>query len=264
MTNLEIIVNAAYELNLVDEESAMQILESEDCPFHSFQEWKRLGFSVKKGEKALFKCALWNKAKVQDKDSKEEVEKFVKRFAYIFSKEQVEKTEVAKQKLAKAEKKEEVKEERKVFRKVNGKATAEVVGTVTEEDVKKYNKAKAQTQTKKTSKKASQPKAESKAKTVKATAKTVQPKAEKTIAKPKATQPKAEVVKTETKKNAGKKLAKAEKGKMTSYIKDGIEFVRIDLTKENGNNAWLVMRKDFFLNLPKKTVKEIYKKWALD
>ena len=248
MTNLEIIVNTAYELNLVSEEEAMNILETENCPFHSFHEWKRLGYSVKKGSKALFKCVLWNREKELDKNSNQEVETFKKRWTYIFGKDQVEKTEIAKQKLAEQkEEKKEVKEERRIFRKTkDGKAV--LVSANAEE------KLAPKKTSKKSAKKTAQPKAESKAKTVKA--KTVsQPKAEvKTV---KATQPKAEV------KKAGKKLAKAPTAKMTSFIRNGEEIIRIDMTNEVGNPGFLEMTRSYYMGLSKTVRNQIEKKWGL-
>lgn len=47
-------------------ESAFNALLAADC-FHTFAEWKRLGYSVKKGEKAALTCMLW---KYTDKPGK--------------------------------------------------------------------------------------------------------------------------------------------------------------------------------------------------
>lgn len=59
---------------------------------HTFAEWKRLGFSVKKGEKAKYKIAIWNKSVKSKKDeeaSQEDDSYFYTKVAAFFSMNQV-------------------------------------------------------------------------------------------------------------------------------------------------------------------------------
>lgn len=48
---------------------------------HTFQRWKSKGFSVKKGEKAVFKTSIWKA--VPDKDHEGEVKMFMKNSAFF-------------------------------------------------------------------------------------------------------------------------------------------------------------------------------------
>ena len=84
MTNFEIIENAKIELGL------------EDLILKTYQDWKRLGYQVKKGEKSVMTAMIWfpKKSKVKvDADSEEEVNdgSFFKSKAFFFSQKQVEK-----------------------------------------------------------------------------------------------------------------------------------------------------------------------------
>lgn len=63
-----------------------------DEELHTFAEWKRLGFSVKKGEKARCKIAIWNKSIKKKKDTEDEEEDdgyFYTKVAAFFTKNQV-------------------------------------------------------------------------------------------------------------------------------------------------------------------------------
>lgn len=63
-----------------------------DEELHTFAEWKRLGFSVKKGEKARCKIAIWNKSIKKKKDTENEEEDdgyFYTKVAAFFTKNQV-------------------------------------------------------------------------------------------------------------------------------------------------------------------------------
>lgn len=59
-----------------------QIIETEKmlrgikCEIHTFEKWKALGFSVKKGEKSDIKFAIWkySDGKKKDKETGEETE----------------------------------------------------------------------------------------------------------------------------------------------------------------------------------------------
>lgn len=58
---------------------------------HTFAEWKRLGFSVKKGEKAKYKIAIWNKSAKNKKEDEEQEDNsyFYTKVAAFFSMDQV-------------------------------------------------------------------------------------------------------------------------------------------------------------------------------
>lgn len=58
---------------------------------HTFAEWKRLGFSVKKGEKAKYKIAIWNKSTKNKKEDEEQEDNsyFYTKVAAFFSMDQV-------------------------------------------------------------------------------------------------------------------------------------------------------------------------------
>lgn len=60
MTNNEIIYRESIAAGIFTQEKADQILATgARLPLHTFQEWKRMGFSVKKGEHAALVCTLW-------------------------------------------------------------------------------------------------------------------------------------------------------------------------------------------------------------
>lgn len=85
MTNYQIIETTKIELGL-----------DEDLILKTYQDWKRLGYQVKKGEKSVMACMIWfpKKSKVKaDADSEEEVNdgSFFKSKAFFFSQKQVEK-----------------------------------------------------------------------------------------------------------------------------------------------------------------------------
>lgn len=99
MTNLAIITAAAVQNGIFSETEAEAIIKSgHDLPLHTFAEWKRLGYSVKKGEKACMKCDIWRKSnKKQQDENGEEVEsdRFYKKLAHFFTLAQVEKIAAA-------------------------------------------------------------------------------------------------------------------------------------------------------------------------
>lgn len=77
-----------------DEKGKRQIREPEEI--HTFQKWKELGFSVRKGEHAITKIMIWKykeeaKEKNEDEDKEEKIA-FMKQ-AFFFSPEQVERME---------------------------------------------------------------------------------------------------------------------------------------------------------------------------
>lgn len=102
MTNSEIIYKAALSHGFT-EDQLLQLLEAYkgDLPFHTFQEWKSRGYSVKKGEHAIFTTDLWkytskpskammDAAAQAGKDAPEEVPHYYKKLSHLFSINQVE------------------------------------------------------------------------------------------------------------------------------------------------------------------------------
>lgn len=81
MTNAEII---AMNMVTLINEGKMTI----DEDIHTFQKWKAMGYSVKKGEKAIAKFPIW-KYTVKEKDGEEEAHTFMK-MSCFFSTSQVE------------------------------------------------------------------------------------------------------------------------------------------------------------------------------
>lgn len=62
MTNSQIIYNAALAHGFTEDQlSQLLTAYKGDLPFHTFQEWKSRGYSVKKGEHALFTLRTWRK-----------------------------------------------------------------------------------------------------------------------------------------------------------------------------------------------------------
>lgn len=99
MNNLTIIANEAIHAGLYTEEQVKALLtQTGNLPLHTFAEWKRLGYSVKKGAKAVITTYLWKFAKKTEtvpQPDKEDVEidtsHYYKTKAYLFNLDQVEK-----------------------------------------------------------------------------------------------------------------------------------------------------------------------------
>lgn len=97
MTNLEIVAIEAVENKIYTKEEIESILEKGmDLGLHTYQEWKRLGYQVQKGSKALFKTKIWKPRKAEDKEKDEltiEIKKtnFIKVNASFFGIDQVQK-----------------------------------------------------------------------------------------------------------------------------------------------------------------------------
>lgn len=99
MTNLQIIASAAIESGLYTEEQVEACFSSGHLlPLHTFNEWKRLGFTVKKGEKARLKVDIWkksNKKITAENENGDEIEadtgRFYKKLSHFFTFDQVEK-----------------------------------------------------------------------------------------------------------------------------------------------------------------------------
>lgn len=98
MTNREIITATAIQTGLYTQEVAEALIAKlGSLPLHTYAEWKRYGFQVKKGEKAKMKCEIWKHStkavEIPMKDgSKEETEedRYFKKLAHFFTIEQVE------------------------------------------------------------------------------------------------------------------------------------------------------------------------------
>ena len=98
MTNLQIIAAAAIASGLYTEEQVEACFASgHQLPLHTFNEWKRLGFTVKKGEKAALKVDIWkksNKKITAENENGDEIEaetgRFYKKLSHFFTFDQVE------------------------------------------------------------------------------------------------------------------------------------------------------------------------------
>ena len=104
MKNSEIILHAALETGIYTEEQATACIEKTgDLPIHTFMEWKKLGFSVKKGEKARLHLYLWmftNKPNKAERDEAEEAGEeladnphYYKKLSHLFTLDQVQPSE---------------------------------------------------------------------------------------------------------------------------------------------------------------------------
>ena len=96
MTNMEIIANSAVETGLYTKEQVEEIIGNGFClPLHTFAEWKRMGYAVKKGEKAKMTCRIWkysDKEVEQKEENQEEANShYYLTKAFFFTNEQVEK-----------------------------------------------------------------------------------------------------------------------------------------------------------------------------
>ena len=102
MTNEMIIYNAAVDHGFTTAQlDALLVAYKGELPFHTFQGWKKRGYSVKKGEHALFRAELWrftNKVskalaesmKKEGQDAPEDDPHYYKKLSFLFSREQVE------------------------------------------------------------------------------------------------------------------------------------------------------------------------------
>lgn len=99
MTNLQIIAAAAIEAGLYTEEQVETCFAAgHQLPLHTFAEWKRLGFIVKKGEKSKLHVDIWmksNKKQTAETKDGDEIEvdtgRFYKKLSHFFTLDQVEK-----------------------------------------------------------------------------------------------------------------------------------------------------------------------------
>ena len=85
-----IIGTTGNQICIEDEEGNKEVIyEPEEI--HTFMEWKRRGFSVKKGEKAITQFTIWKHVTKKAKEENEEdEEKMFMKQAFFFLSEQVE------------------------------------------------------------------------------------------------------------------------------------------------------------------------------
>lgn len=130
---------------IITEEANMIGFEYDGSNLKTFAEWKKVGMSVKKGEKATLKVGLWKPVTVKEKDKKtgeeKEVRQFIKTTCFLFNPEQVQPLK-------------EPKKKKETVKKAEPKETAkpEVKKTATKKAVTKKATTK-KTTTKKTTKK---------------------------------------------------------------------------------------------------------------
>ncbi len=75
MTNYEIIRNEAINNGIYTEEEIEQLeMQMLDLPLHTFAYWKKYGYYVKAGEKAMIRTRLW---KLKNSKKKDEIDENV-------------------------------------------------------------------------------------------------------------------------------------------------------------------------------------------
>lgn len=77
MSNAQLIASAAALHNVFEE-------------VHTYARWKSMGYQVKRGSKALFKCSIWKYTSKKNEDGDTESHMFMKS-ANFFGRSQVEK-----------------------------------------------------------------------------------------------------------------------------------------------------------------------------
>ena len=100
MTNLEIVAHEAIVNKIYTKEQIeSMVVAMQDLGLHTYGEWRKAGYQVRKGEKARIKTYLWKKTSkktVNKETGKEEKEsKFYLCKTYLFTREQVDKIEEA-------------------------------------------------------------------------------------------------------------------------------------------------------------------------
>lgn len=100
MTNSEIIMRTAIAKKVYTKEEVAKLIKTYGrLPLHTFQEWKKAGYSIKKGQHAKLSCVIWlPSTKDSAKDDKEKEDEkevdtthFFHKLAYFFGPDQVEK-----------------------------------------------------------------------------------------------------------------------------------------------------------------------------
>ena len=104
MTNEQIIFNTAISSGLFTSAEANAIIKSgRRLPLHTYQEWRRMGYQVKAGEKAALVVNLWRYTKSAGKDADGNEVEAAEEHAYmakahLFTAGQVKKAEAVKPK----------------------------------------------------------------------------------------------------------------------------------------------------------------------
>lgn len=99
MTNMEIVAHEAIMNNIYTKEQIESMaLAMQDFGLHTYGEWKKLGYQVRKGEKAKIATHLWKKSKKPEYEEAEngkvkKNQRFYLCKAYLFTRDQVEKIE---------------------------------------------------------------------------------------------------------------------------------------------------------------------------
>lgn len=103
MTNFDIITNAAIEAGIYTEEQIKEMIsKGGDVPLHTFKEWQRIGYQVRKGEHAKLTCYIWrmnNKTStmtINGIEQENDESHYYKTKAFFFTAEQVDKITVSK------------------------------------------------------------------------------------------------------------------------------------------------------------------------
>lgn len=97
MTNFEIVAHEAIVNNIYTKEQLENLVANmQDLGLHTYGEWRKMGYQVRKGEKAKIKTHLWKKSKKPEYEETDDGKtKKNQRFylckAYLFTRDQVEK-----------------------------------------------------------------------------------------------------------------------------------------------------------------------------
>ena len=105
MNNTQIICNELVNRKIYTEDELIEMLENGIMPpVHTYNQWKKFGYQVKKGEKATITTRLWNynpkwNVPKSDDDTDEDMErrKFYLDRSYLFLESQVEAIDKATQ-----------------------------------------------------------------------------------------------------------------------------------------------------------------------
>ena len=100
MTNMEIVAHEAIINKIYTQEQVENMaLTMQDFGLHTYGEWRKAGYQVRKGEKAKIKTHLWKKTSKKTKNKEtgkqEKESKFYLCKAYLFTRDQVDKIEEA-------------------------------------------------------------------------------------------------------------------------------------------------------------------------
>ena len=91
MTNAEIIYRESIELV---KQGVLKAIAGQPEPIHTFAKWKSMGYSVKKGEKAIAKITIWkyiSRTKTDDDGNEIDDSKCFPKVSAFFKTSQVEK-----------------------------------------------------------------------------------------------------------------------------------------------------------------------------